>query len=77
MILSTEEGNKLSDVIRDFKSFTSTKLKNCIKENSTESCREWLVWMFERAGKKNRISRLQLWQQHNHPIELSNDVLMD
>ncbi|WP_246223470.1 transposase [Fulvivirga kasyanovii] len=78
LILSTEEGNALSDVIRDFKSFTSTKLKSCIKENSDESRREWLIWMFERAGKKNkRNSGFQLWQQHNHPIEPSNNTLMD
>ena len=69
LILSTEEGNALSDVIRDFKSFTSTKLKSCIKENSAESRREWLIWMFERAGKKNkRNSGFQLTDSNRHRL---------
>lgn len=78
LIVSSEEGNNLSDVIRDFKSYTSSQLKNKIKENGKESRREWLIWMFERAGKKNkRNNSFQLWQQNNHPIELSSNEMMD
>jgi len=78
LILSVEEGFVLSDVIRDFKSHTSNALKKLIKQNNTESRREWLIWMFERAGKKNtRNTEFQLWQQHNHPIELSTNEMVD
>lgn len=78
LILSAREGFILSDIIRDYKSFTSTSLKKAIKGNSQESRREWLMWMFERAGKRNsRNSEFQLWQQDNHPIELSTNELMD
>ncbi|MTI19869.1 transposase, partial [Fulvivirga sp. RKSG066] len=39
---------------------------------------EWLLWMMERAGKKNiRNYGFQLWQQHNHPIQLDTNELMD
>lgn len=77
LIISVEQGYILSDVIRDFKSHTSTQLKQRIKGNSEESRREWMLWMFERAGKKNkRNSDFQLWQQHNHPIELNSNELM-
>ena len=42
-----------------------------IEENPQESRREWLLWMFERAGKKKgNISKYQFWQHHNKPIEL-------
>tara|TARA_R110002072_G_scaffold281684_1_gene444339 strand:+ start:1483 stop:1725 length:243 start_codon:yes stop_codon:yes gene_type:complete len=42
-----------------------------IEENPQESRKEWLLWMMERAGKKNsNISKRQFWQQHNKPIEL-------
>ena len=76
LILSAE-GN-LSDVIRDYKSYTSRQLKLLIQNNSKESRREWLLWFFERAGKKNKHNlNFQLWQQHNHPIELSNNKMMD
>lgn len=78
LIISVEEGVHLSDVIRDFKSYTSTRLKAVIGENSKESRREWLIWMFERAGKKNkRNDSFQLWLQNNHPIELSSNEMQD
>jgi len=78
LILSVGAGKSLSDTLRDFKSFTSTKLKHAINDSTSESRKEWLIWMFERAGKKNkRNSSFQLWQQNNHPIELSSNALMD
>jgi hypothetical protein len=34
--------------------------------------------MFKRAGEKNsRNNDFQFWQQHNHPIELSDNDMMD
>jgi putative transposase len=34
--------------------------------------------MFGRAGKKNvRNNDFQFWQQHNHPIELNTNEMMD
>lgn len=78
LILSAQEGFVLSDIIRDFKSFTSTSLKKVIAANVQESRREWLMWMFERAGRRNsRNGKFQLWQQNNHPVELSTNELMD
>ena len=60
-----------SGLIRDFKGFTSKKLLQLIEENNRESRREWMLWMFERAGKKNsNVKNRQLWQQNNHPIEI-------
>jgi putative transposase len=42
-----------------------------IEDNPQESRREWMLWMFERAGKKNsNIEHRQFWQQHNNPIEI-------
>lgn len=78
LIISANEGYDLSSIIRDFKSYTSTKLKESIKQHPKESRKDWLMWVFERAGKKNkRNSTFQLWQQHNHPIELSTNEMMD
>lgn len=34
-----------------------------------------MLWMFERAGKKNANNKnTQFWQQHNHPIELGRET---
>ena len=75
MIISSEE-NKLEDIIRDMKSHTSTALKKQITENVTESRREWMLWMMERAGNKNGNNNdWQFWQQHNKPIQILNDEM--
>ena len=60
-----------SALLRDFKGYTARKLVKAIEENPQESRKEWLLWMFERAGKKNsNITKHQFWKQHNKPIEL-------
>ncbi|SDH74387.1 REP element-mobilizing transposase RayT, partial [Pedobacter terrae] len=35
------------------KEYTSKEIVKAIKENSQESRKEWLLWMFERAGLKS------------------------
>ena len=61
----------LSGLIRDFKGFTSRKMLKTIEENAQESKKEWMLWMFEKAGKKNsNVKNRQFWQQNNKPIEL-------
>ena len=78
LIVSAAEEKELSAIIRDFKSFTSKELKKCIHENPRESRKKWLLWMFQRAGQKNqRNLDFQLWQQHNHPVELSTNEMID
>lgn len=78
LIVSAEEGHELSSIIRDLKSFTSRELRKCVQSNPKESRKQWLLWMFERVGKKNRRNLdFQLWQQHNHSVELSTNEMMD
>ena len=63
--------NNPSDVIRDFKTFTSKKIVKMIEENPQESRKDWLLWMFKRAGeKKSNVKNYQFWQQDNHPIAI-------
>lgn len=60
-----------SGLIRDLKGFTSKKMIKAIEENPQESRKEWLLWMFEKAGKKNsNVQFRQFWQQNNQPIEI-------
>jgi len=60
-----------SGLMRDFKGYTPRKLLKAIEENQQESRKEWLLWMFERAGLKNsNVKQKQFWQQHNQPIEI-------
>ena len=47
---------------------------NLIRDNQQESRKEWLLWMFKRAGTKNsNVTHYQFWQHHNQPIEIHSD----
>jgi len=77
LIMGTKS-TPMQDILRDLKSYTSRVIKEEIMSYPKESRREWLVWMFERAGLKNNNNKnWQLWQQHNHPIELSANKVFD
>ena len=76
MIVGTH-GEKLENIMRDMKKHTSTALKQVIQEHPAESRKEWMLWMMERAGKKNgQNEKFQLWQQDNHPIELFDQKIL-
>ncbi len=77
MIIGTKD-KEMQNILRDLKSYTSRKLREEIKNHPQESRKEWLVWMFERAGKKNgNNTNWQLWQQDNQPIELWDNYMID
>ncbi|MDZ7719149.1 MAG: transposase [Balneolaceae bacterium] len=77
-LIIRSETNQLQDIIRDMKKFTSKKLIRSIRENPRESRKNWLLWMFKREGDKNsNNSDYQFWQQHNHPIELSTNEMIN
>jgi len=66
-----------SGLIRDFKKHTAKAIIRAIEENVQESRKEWLLWMFERAGKKkSNVAKYQFWQHHNKPIELWSDEVI-
>jgi len=69
---STEK--PLSDVLRDFKTYTSKELYKAIKDNPKESRRNWMVELFEQAGKLNSLNKnFQVWQNKNQPIIMTNN----
>jgi len=76
LIVGTND-KPIETILRDLKSYTSRKLKEAIIGNSEESRGKWMIWMMEHEGKRNKNNNdWQLWQQHNHPIELSNAVMI-
>ncbi len=77
MIISSRK-EELSHIMRDMKSYTSTTLKHLISKNPKESRKKWLLKMMKAAGDKNSNNHsFQLWQQHNHPILLDTNFLID
>jgi len=68
----------LSEILRDFKSYTAKKIIASIEESPRESRKEWLLHLFEFYAKGNsHNSKYQFWQQHNHPIDLVSPKFVD
>mgnify|MGYP003663761922 FL=1 len=76
MIFRSSEDQPM-ELLRDFKKFTAKKIIETIKNNPQESRKELLLWLFQRAGKKqSNISNYQFWQHHNKPIELWSESVI-
>jgi putative transposase len=72
--VSAAEGFLLSNILRDFKKYTSTKLLFEIRKNPKDSRKTWMFKHFELAGEKNSRNRFyQFWRQDNHPVELDDE----
>jgi putative transposase len=70
LVISSIENNP-SDILRDFKKFTSKQIIDAIRKNHSESRREWMLQIFARQGEQNsRNVNFQFWRQENHPEEL-------
>ena len=68
----------LSDILRDFKTFTSKELIKLIKENPDESRKKWMLSAFQKAGKNNPLNiNSQVWQNFNAPTLLDSSFLID
>lgn len=77
-LIFKSENNNPTDVMRDFKTYTSKTIQKAIVEHPQERGKAWMFWMMERAGSKNsNIKHRQFWQQHNKPIELWSDKVIE
>ncbi len=73
LIVSTEN-NKIADVIRDIKKYTSRQIIELIEQNPKESRKEWMLNIFSFAGKSNNNNKnYQFWRQDYHPVELNTN----
>ena len=74
IISKSERGPSFSDILRDLKKYTAMHLIKAISENPEESRKEWILKMFEKAGRSNsNNTTYQFWKQDNHPIPLEGD----
>jgi len=62
-ILSAAEGN-LSDILRDFKRFTSKKISDTLTETNNNKLLRYFTATAERDGKGNDY---KIWQSGSHP----------
>ena len=74
----TSDKKPLSDILRDFKTYTSKQLFAMIKDNSSESRRKWMKDIFTTAGAKNPANKyIQVWQNGNYPVLLYSDYMTE
>jgi REP element-mobilizing transposase RayT len=70
IIASATDEDNLSNILRDFKKFTSKAIIDAIKENP-ESRKEWMLNLFWYAGKNNnKIRNFKVWQDGNDAKEI-------
>jgi REP element-mobilizing transposase RayT len=75
MIVGANEDSKVSDIMRDFKKFTSKEILSVLKTDIQESRREWMLNRFEYAGRNDKkIKNYRFWQEGNDAQEI---FLMD
>jgi putative transposase len=70
MIASASDEDSLSDILRDFKKFTSKAITDAVKEEP-ESRRDWMLNLFWYAGKYDKkIKYFKVWQEGNDAKEI-------
>ncbi|MBD2768947.1 transposase [Hymenobacter sp. BT664] len=75
-LITSSDTDNFSHILRDMKRRPAKTLPLAIERNRQESRREWMLWMFERAGRRNaHNTKYQFGQQENHPIELNTNEL--
>lgn len=78
LIAAARDGHRLQDIIRDLKKYTSKQILKAIAEHPGESRKEWMLRMFREAGASNSNNKeYQFWQQHNKPIELGTNEMIE
>jgi len=77
LIIGTQ-GQPIQDILRDFKSYTSRRIKEVIADHPKESRREWLMAIFTGSCSLNKHDHgWQFWQQGSHPIELWDNYMLE
>lgn len=75
LIVRANPPARLSDIIRDFKKFTSKKIVELI-ETGNESRKEWLLHKFSfHARTTGRAENYKVWRDDNHAIYLDGTNL--
>lgn len=78
LITGAKEGFHLSNIIRDFKKFTSKAIVKAIFENPIESRKKWMLNRFEFAGKyDNKITNYKFWKEGNEAKEIHTNSFLD
>lgn len=70
-IVSSGNELRVSDIIRDFKKFTSKQILNQLKTDMQESRRQWMVGHFNLTPNNKEITHHRFWQEGYYPELIS------
>ncbi|MEQ9377928.1 MAG: transposase [Imperialibacter sp.] len=70
LIISSNK-EKLSDIIRDFKKYTASKVYAAIQNNQRESRKNWLLWLLRKDDK------VWFWEEGYHGEEITTRDFFD
>ena len=77
LIIKSVGENTLSEILRDFKKFTSKSMIKAIKENTRESRRTWMLGIFKKAAEmKVKNKNYQFWRHDNKPIHVYSEKVI-
>jgi len=77
LVAGAPDEDMLSDILRDFKKFTSKALIEAIKA-TPESRRDWLLNLFRYEGKNNKkIKNYKVWQDGNDAKEIHMTAFLE
>jgi putative transposase len=65
-LIVSSKGDKLSDIIRDFKKYTASKIVAAIEANPRESRKKWLLWLLKKEGG------IWFWEEGYHAEEITS-----
>ena len=75
LIISSE--NTLSDIMRDFKKYTSKEIIYQLIDG-TDSRKIWMLKLFsETAQRIKRNNEYKVWQDGNHPVQLDTNKMLE
>ncbi len=71
LLIGCDEEHSISDIIRDFKSFTSKEIYKAISQNTQESRKNWMLEKFKyEALCSNKHKGFMFWQEHTDIVEI-------
>jgi REP element-mobilizing transposase RayT len=74
MVVSVDEHTTISEVLRDFKKYTSKKIEEAIRLNLQESRKNWMLDRFHFIGRLERGDEcFRFWQEGNYVEEIYSD----
>lgn len=75
-VIWQSKSGKLSDTIRDYKSFCTKEIVKAIQKEK-ESRKDWLLRSFEyHAGSTNQNKDYKIWTSDNHPEQIFGEDFM-